>query len=65
MDSSKAVTVQIVAFGVDLVERVKRRLAIEREQLEDLVAEAQDEIARRRAGRAETRAEAAPEENAA
>jgi hypothetical protein len=53
LDASKPATVQIVAFGLDVAGRVKRALAIEREQLEDLIAEAQDAVARRREDRAE------------
>jgi hypothetical protein len=57
LDSSKPAAVQIVAFGLDVAGRVKRALAIEREHFEDLVAEAQDAVARRRAERAEEGAE--------
>jgi hypothetical protein len=53
LDAAKPATVQIVAFGLDVAGRVKRALAIEREQLEDLIAEAQDAVARRREERAE------------
>ena len=49
VDPARSATVQIVAFGLDLVARVKRMLAIERERFEDLVAEARDAAARRRA----------------
>lgn len=68
IDPSKSATVQIVAFGLDVVARIKRALAIEREQFEDLMAEARDEVARRRSARAEpadVAPEAAPVENAA
>lgn len=69
IDPAKSATVQIVAFGIDVVARVKRALAIERERFEDLVAEARDEAARRRAARVEPEEdlapEAAPVENAA
>lgn len=47
VDPAKSATVQIVAFGLDVVARVKRALAIERERFEDLVAEARDEVSRR------------------
>jgi hypothetical protein len=63
---SKSALVQIVALGLDGVARVKRAAAIEREHLEDLMAEARDVVARRRAERARNRvAEAAPVEHAA
>jgi hypothetical protein len=69
VDPAKSATVQIVAFGLGVVGRVKRMLAIERERFEDLVAEARDEAARRRAVRSEPAddfaPEAAPVENAA
>jgi hypothetical protein len=69
VDPAKSVTVQIVAFGLDVVARMKRMLAIERERFEDLVAEARDEAARRRSARAEPlediEPEAAPVEHAA
>jgi hypothetical protein len=69
VDPAKSATVQIVAFGLDVFARMKRMLAIERERFEDLVAEARDEAARRRAGRTEPledlAPEAAPVENAA
>jgi hypothetical protein len=65
LDPSKSAMVQVVAFGLDTVARIKRRLAIEREQFEDLVAEARDVVARRRAERAQEPAEDAPVENAA
>ena len=72
VDPAKSATVQIVAFGLDVVARVKRALAIERERFEDLVAEARDEVTRRRAARAQPdedlgadAAPAAPVENAA
>jgi hypothetical protein len=53
VDPAKSTTVQIVAFGIDVIARVKRMLAIERERFEDLVAEASDQVARRRAAGAE------------
>ncbi len=69
LDPAKSATVQIVAFGLDVVARMKRLLAIERERFEDLVAEARDEAARWRAARAEPADDLAPEtapvENAA
>ena len=69
LDPAKSATVQIVAFGLDVVARVKRMLAIERERFEDLAAEARHEAARRRAARAEPlddlSPETAPVENAA
>jgi uncharacterized protein YbjQ (UPF0145 family) len=69
VDPARSATVQFVAFGVDVVARVKRMLAVERERFEDLVAEARDEAARRRAGRTEAvedlESEAVPVENAA
>jgi hypothetical protein len=51
LDPSKSATVQIVAFALDSVARIKRLLAIERERFEDMVAEAHDTVARRRAAR--------------
>jgi hypothetical protein len=51
-ESSKAAAVEVIAFGLDALARIRRGLAIEREQLEDIVAEAQDAVARRRAARA-------------
>jgi hypothetical protein len=65
VDSSKSAVIEVTALGLDTVARIKRALAIEREQLEDLVAEARDLAARRRARRARTRAEAEPVEHAA
>jgi CBS-domain-containing membrane protein len=69
VDPAKSATVQIVAFGLEVVARMKRALAVERERFEDLVAEARDEAARRRAGRADPAddlgPEAAPVEHAA
>lgn len=69
LDPAKSATVQIVAFGLDVVARVRRMLAIERERFEDLAAEARHEAARRRAARTEPlddlAAEAAAVENAA
>jgi hypothetical protein len=65
IDSSKSAVVQLVAFGVDAVARMKRAMAIERERLEDLVAEAHDAVARRQARRTKTHAEETPVENAA
>lgn len=53
LDPAKSATVQIAAFGLDVVARVKRRLAIERERFEDLAAEARHEAVRRRAARAD------------
>jgi len=69
VDPAKSTTVQIVAFGLDVVARVKRMLAIERERFEDLVAEARDAATRRRAADVEPvedlAAETAPVGNAA
>ena len=65
VDPAKSATVQIVAFGLDVVARVKRMLAIERERFEDLVAEASDKAARRRAARAEPLEDLDPEASAA
>lgn len=65
IDSSKSATVQIIAFGLDAIARVKRALAMEREQLEDLVAEAHEAVARKRAERAEEDAHTEPVEHAA
>ncbi len=65
IDSSRPALVQIAAFGLDVVGRVKRALAIEREQFEDLVAEARDLAGRRRAERAHERRESAPVDHAA
>jgi hypothetical protein len=50
-DTSKPATVQVVAFVLDSVARVRRASAIELERLEDLIAEARDLVARRRAAR--------------
>ena len=58
MEGSRSATVQLVALWLDVVERIKRTVAIEREHLEDVVAEAQDAVARRRAARAQRRREA-------
>jgi hypothetical protein len=63
--SSKSAVIEVTALGLDTVERVKRALAIEREQFEDMVAEARDLAARRRAKRARTRADAEAVEHAA
>jgi hypothetical protein len=67
LDASRSATVQLVAFALDTMTRIKRALAIEREQLEDLVAEAQEAAARRQAERAVDpgAAEAPPVEHAA
>jgi hypothetical protein len=62
--SSKTATVQILALTLDAVGRVRRALAIEREQFEDLVAEAHDVAHRRRAARV-AEAPEAPVEKAA
>ncbi len=51
IDTSKPATVQVVAFVLDSVARVRRVTAIELERFEDLVAEARDLVARRRAAR--------------
>jgi hypothetical protein len=64
-DSSKSAVIEITALGLDSVARIKRAIAIEREQIEDLVAEARDLAARRRARRARAGAEAATVEHAA
>jgi hypothetical protein len=64
--SSKSATVQILAFTLDAVARFKRALAIEREQLEDIMAEAQDAALRRRAEHLhEEPSESAPADQAA
>lgn len=60
--SSKSGLVHLAALGLDTVARVQRAVAIEREQLEDMVAEARDLAARRRAKRAHAEA---PVEHAA
>jgi hypothetical protein len=65
IDSSKPAMVQIVAFALDTVARIKRALAIERERFEDFVAEANDAVAQRRAERVQERAEAQSVEHAA
>jgi hypothetical protein len=65
VDSSKSAVIEMTALGLDAVARIKRALAVEREQFEDLIAEARDLAARRRARRARARAEAAPVEHAA
>jgi hypothetical protein len=65
MDSSRSAVVELVAFALDTVERAKRALAIEIERLEDLAAEAQDAVARRRAGRAAKHADGPSVEHAA
>jgi hypothetical protein len=63
--SSKSATVEFLAFGLDALARIKRGLAIEREELEDIVAEAHDAVARRRAARVENNGEKGPVEHAA
>jgi hypothetical protein len=65
VDSSKSAVIEVAALSLDTVARIKRALAIEREQFEDLVAEARDLAARRRAKRAQARAEAQAVEHAA
>jgi hypothetical protein len=64
-NSSKSAAVHIVALGLDTVARLKRMVAIEREELEDIVAEAHHAVARRRAERAEKGTQTAPVEHAA
>jgi hypothetical protein len=64
-ESSRSAVIEVTALGLDTVARVKRAIAIEREQFEDLVAEARDLAARRRARRARGRTEAATVEHAA
>jgi hypothetical protein len=63
--SSKSAAVEGVALCLDVLARIKRLLAIEREQFEDILAEAHDAVTRRRAARAEKDSEAPPVENAA
>ena len=65
VDSSKSAVIEVTALSLDTVERIKRALAIEREQFEDMVAEARDLAARRRARRARTRADTGAVEHAA
>jgi hypothetical protein len=65
LDSSRSVVVQILAFVLDTTERAKRALAIEIERLEDIAAEAQDAVTRRRAKRAAEHADGPPVEHAA
>jgi hypothetical protein len=64
-ESSKSAAVEVIAFALDTVERLRRALAIEREQLEDIVAEAHDAVARRRTARADKASQTAPVEHAA
>jgi len=52
VDPSKPATVQVAAFVLDSVARIRRAVAIELERLEDFVAEARDVAARRGDGRA-------------
>jgi hypothetical protein len=63
--SSKSAVIEVTAVGLDTVARIKRALAIEREQFEDMVAEARDLAARRRARRARGQADAEAVEHAA
>jgi hypothetical protein len=63
--SSKAATVELLAFGLEALARIKRGLAIEREELEDIVAEAHDAVLRRRAAQAPKSSEKGPVEQAA
>jgi hypothetical protein len=48
VDSSRAAAVSTLATFIGAVDRVKRAIAIEREHLEDLVAEARTQYASRR-----------------
>jgi hypothetical protein len=64
VDSSRAAVVSIVAGYFKAVERVKRIVAIEREHLEDLVAEGRAKFELDRA-RARARDMIAPRESAA
>jgi hypothetical protein len=52
INSSRSVVVEILAFALEARERARRAFAIEIERLEDIAAEAQDAVARRRAERA-------------
>jgi hypothetical protein len=64
--SSKSATVQVLAFALDTVARFKRALAIEKEQLEDIMAEAHDAVVRRRAEHVrEEQTDSAPADQAA
>ena len=53
LDSFRSVTVQVVALALDATASIKRAMAIELERVEDLIAEARDVVARKRADRAE------------
>jgi hypothetical protein len=63
--SSRGAAVSLLAFVLDLAERVRRRGAIERERLDDLVAEARAHASARRTGRATKSGGEEPMERAA
>ncbi len=65
LDPSRSAAAQVVSMALDAAARIKRAVAIEREQLEDLVAEAREAAARRQAEREGRGAQAAPAERAA
>ncbi len=52
VDSSQGAAVTLLAFLMDTMERVKRLTAIERERLDDLMAEARAQVNARKAARA-------------
>jgi hypothetical protein len=58
--SSQGAAVTLLAFVMDATERLRRRATIERERLDDLVAEARAHVSARRAARA-TRSKPAEE----
>jgi hypothetical protein len=63
--SSRAATVDLAAFALDAVDRLKRIVLIERERLDDVVAEARARAKSWRARRNGNGAAAAPMEHAA
>ncbi len=56
IDSSRSAAVTVLATAMSAVDRVKRAIAIERDHLEDLVAEARARVEVLRAERAEREA---------
>jgi hypothetical protein len=50
--SSEGAAATLLAFVMDTTEQLRRRLAIERERFDDLVAEARAQVTARRAARA-------------
>jgi hypothetical protein len=63
--SSQGTAVTLLAFAMDAVERIRRRAAIERERLDDLVAEARARVTARTAARARPRPAEQPMDRAA